>query len=115
MIDLVRGQNAMVAAALEAATPVAVSERELTLAFPPGADFLKRKAEQDEHRRVAADAMRTTTGQSLSLRYELREEPSAPASAGAAVLDGEELVRRFLEEFDGEEIFEDETHQAEAG
>jgi hypothetical protein len=113
VVDLVRGENALVAALLADARPVDVSDSELVLAFPAGADFLKRKAEQDEYRRLASEALRTVTGQRLTLRYELREElPEAPATAEAPVLSGEELVRRFLEEFDAEEIHEDEPQEA---
>jgi DNA polymerase III subunit gamma/tau len=104
VVDMVRGQNAMLAALLADARPVTVGERDLTLAFPSGAAFLKRKAEQEDHRRVTAEALRTVTGQALMLRYELREEPEAEEEAGTAVLSGEELVRRFLEEFDAEEL-----------
>jgi DNA polymerase III subunit gamma/tau len=114
VVDLVREQNAMLAALLADARPVAVSEREVTVAFPPGADFLKRKAEQDEHRRVAADALRTATGQALGVRYELRDLAPVDEAPQVPVLSGEELVRRFLEEFDAEEILEDEPHEAEA-
>jgi DNA polymerase III subunit gamma/tau len=105
VLDLVRGQNSMLATALAAARPVAVGERELTLAFPGGASFLKRKAEQDEHRRVAAEALKTVTGHRVALRYELREEEDEESlQAGEPALSGEELVRRFLEEFDAEEL-----------
>jgi hypothetical protein len=112
---MVRGENAMLAALLADARPVAVSERELTLAFPSGAAFLKRKAEQDDHRRVAADAFRTVTGQRLALRYELRHADAlTPEPATPPVLSGEELVRRFLEEFDAEELHEDDSDQPKA-
>jgi hypothetical protein len=104
VVDQVRGANAMLAALLADARPVAVREREVTIAFPSGAAFLKRKAEQDDHRRAAAEAFRTITGQALILRYELREDDDEPAQAGEQVLSGEELVRRFLEEFDAEEL-----------
>jgi DNA polymerase-3 subunit gamma/tau len=107
VVDLVRTDNAMLAGALEAARPVAVGERELTLAFPGGASFLKRKAEQDDYRRVAADAVRAVTGHRLALRYELREGNGGEEQPD--VLSGEELVRRFIEEFDAEEILEDES------
>ena len=40
VVDLVRGENAMLAALLSDARPVAVHDRELTLAFPGGAAFL---------------------------------------------------------------------------
>jgi DNA polymerase-3 subunit gamma/tau len=115
VVDVVRGRNAMLAALLADARPVAVSEREMTLAFPPGAAFLKRKAEQDDHRRATAEALKTVTGQALTLRYELREAVAADVQAGAPGLSGEELVKRFLEEFDAEELLDDlDTDQGEA-
>ncbi|MBV9048636.1 MAG: DNA polymerase III subunit gamma/tau [Solirubrobacterales bacterium] len=107
VIELVKQGNAMVAALLADARPVAVSDRELTLAFPVGAAFLKRKAEQDDYRRAAADAFRTVTGHGLTLRYELRDIEPGDEQQENDVLSGEELVRRFLEEFDAEEILDD--------
>jgi DNA polymerase-3 subunit gamma/tau len=100
VVEQVNRSNAMLAHALANTRPVAVTERELVVAFPTGADFLKRKADQEDHRRMAADALRTLSGQALALRYELRdlETPDAPA------LSGEELVQRFIEEFDAEEL-----------
>ena len=119
VVDLVRNDNAMLAGALAAARPVEVRDRELILAFPGGAAFLKRKAEQDEYRRAAADALKAVTGRRLSLRYELREQTyddgDSVTPPGEASLSGEELVRRFLEEFDAEEIFEDDPEHGEAG
>jgi DNA polymerase III subunit gamma/tau len=114
VVDLVRTGNPMLAGALEACRPVAVGERELTLAFPAGASFLKRKAEQDDYRRAAAEALSAVTGQRLALRYELRDVKETDEASEAEVLSGEELVRRFLEEFDAEEILEDEPEQGEA-
>ncbi|MBV8217572.1 MAG: hypothetical protein JO325_03845, partial [Solirubrobacterales bacterium] len=111
VVDLVRGENAMLAALLSDARPVAVKERELTLAFPGGAAFLKRKAEQEDYRRVAGEALQTVTGRRLVLRYELRDEDEEPQ--GEAVLSGEELVRRFVEEFDAEEVLEDDPEEGE--
>ncbi len=119
VVEQVKERNAMLAALLADAKPVAVSERELTLAFPSGADFLKRKAEQDEHRRAAVEALRAVSGSALGLRYELRDgEDERGGPEGATGLSGEELVRRFVEEFDAEEILDEEpnpdTEQREA-
>jgi DNA polymerase-3 subunit gamma/tau len=115
VVEVVRGGNAMLAALLADARPSSVSERELTLTFPPGAAFLKRKAEQDDHRRVAADAFRAVTGRPLVLRYGLRESDDPQYEpAGAPPLSGEELVRRFLEEFDAEELRDEDQDQREA-
>ena len=87
---------------------MALDERELTVAFPPEAAFLKRKAEQDDHRRAAAEALRTVTGRALGLRYELRERRARGAGGAAtATLSDEELVERFVEEFDAEEILDE--------
>jgi DNA polymerase-3 subunit gamma/tau len=110
VVELVKERNAMLAALLADARPVHVSERELTLAFPPGAAFLKRKAEGDDHRRVATEALRAATGHALVLRYELREAEEIAGPAEQA-LSGEELVRRFLEEFNAEEILDDPDHE----
>ncbi len=112
VVDLVRAENAMLAALLSDARPVAVKERELTLAFPGGAAFLKRKAEQEDYRRVAGEALKAVTGRRLALRYELRDDEEQPK--GEAVLSGEELVRRFMEEFDAEEVLEDDPNEGEA-
>ena len=112
VVDFVRQGNAMLAATLEAARPVALSGQALTLAFPSGGAFFKRKAEQDDYRRAAADAVRSVTGATLALRYELRDNAPAQADDGSG-LTGEELVRRFMEEFDAEEVLDD-TNQEEA-
>ncbi len=112
VVDLVRAENAMLAALLSDARPVAVKERELTLAFPGGAAFLKRKAEQEDYRRVAGEALKAVTGRRLALRYELRDDEEQPE--GEAVLSGEELVQRFMEEFDAEEVLEDDPDEGEA-
>jgi len=103
----------MLAALLKDARPVRVSDRELELAFPPGAAFLKRKAEQEDHRRAAADAFRSVSGRALSLRYELGSEELA-GEADEQVLTGEELVQRFLQEFDAHELLEDDPNENEA-
>jgi DNA polymerase-3 subunit gamma/tau len=112
VVDLVRAENAMLAALLSDARPIAVRDQELTLAFPGGAAFLKKKAEQDDYRRVAGEALQAVTGQRLVLRYELRDVEDEVSSANQ-VLSGEELVRRFMEEFDAEEVFEDEPNEGE--
>ncbi len=114
VVEIVRGQNAMLAALLADTRPVGVSDRELTIGFPAGAAFLKRKAEKEDHRRITVEALRTVTGAPLALRYELREAEEDDGDGDAPTLSGEELVRRFLEEFDAEELFEDEPNEREA-
>ncbi len=111
VVDITRGANALLAALLERARPIAVSERELTIAFPADAEFHKRKAEQEENRRATADALRNVTGASLALRYELHEAAVAPEASDSAEPTGlseDELVRRFVEELDAQEIADPE-------
>ncbi len=107
VVDVVRQSNAMLAALLADARPVALAERDVTIAFPAGAAFLKRKAEQDDHRRATAEALRSVTGTALALRYELRDDTAAPADSDQPAITGEELVKRFMEEFDAEEVLDD--------
>jgi DNA polymerase III subunit gamma/tau len=110
VIDLVRQENAMLSALLADARPVALMNGTLTVAFPVGADFLKRKAEQDDYRRATADAFRAVTGNALTLRYELRDPEEEHVPVGAPALSGEELVQRFKQEFDAEELDDDELN-----
>jgi DNA polymerase-3 subunit gamma/tau len=112
VVEQVRDQNKMLAALLKDARPVRVSDRELELAFPPGAAFLKRKAEQEDHRRAAAEALRAVSGHTLALRYELGGEELVQVE-NDAVLSGEELVQRFLAEFDAQELLDDEDSDNE--
>ena len=109
VIDLVRKDNQMLAALLADARPVALQEHDVTVAFPSGKAFLKRKAEQDDYRRVTAEALRAVIGSPLVLRYELRDEPEpADPAAEPGGLSHEELVKRLVEEFDAQEVLDDE-------
>ncbi|HZO79427.1 MAG TPA: DNA polymerase III subunit gamma/tau [Solirubrobacteraceae bacterium] len=112
VVAQVRERNALLAALLAEARPTATGESELTLAFPAGAAFLRRKAEQEEHRRLAAEVWRGVSGCPLALRYELGDNDEH--EDGAPALSGEELVRRFIEEFDAEELHEEDSEQREA-
>jgi hypothetical protein len=107
----------MLAVLLESARPTAVTERELVLSFPVAAAFYKRKAEQDDYRKAAAEAVRNVTGAGLALRYELAEAlPEALESEphlAVTPMDDDELVRKFVDEFGAEEILQDD-HEVES-
>jgi DNA polymerase-3 subunit gamma/tau len=117
VVDVVRQDNQLLGALLADARPVSLNGDDVTLAFPASKAFSKRKAEQDDYRRVTADALRTVLGTSLALRYELRDpDESAPAGTPTAPPPGlsqEELVRRLVEEFDAQEVL-DENPDPEA-
>jgi DNA polymerase III subunit gamma/tau len=106
VVETVGAGNGMLAAALAESRPVAVAAGELTVAFAPDQAFHKRMAEREGNRQEAAEALRTVLGQPLRLAYEVRDDlPGAPAQQ---TLEGDELVRRFVAEFDAEEIVEEE-------
>ena len=94
--------NALCAAMLVETRPVAVDGAQITIAFSHDADYLMRKAEDDEYRACAADAVRTITGAKVQIVYVLGE-PAAAAEPDDPPTDSE-WVERFVAEFDAEEI-----------
>jgi DNA polymerase-3 subunit gamma/tau len=108
VVEAVRASgNAICAAALAGAQPVAVEEGQVTVAFPPGAEYQRRKADDDEYRACVSAALRTVTGAKARIAYVLQERaPDAPPPEPQA-LSEDELVRRFVAEFDAEEILPD--------
>ncbi|MCW2971490.1 MAG: dnaX [Solirubrobacterales bacterium] len=104
VIDLVRRDHAMLGAVIEAARPVAVDGEDLTLAFASTAQFLKKKAEVRANREAVGEALQAVTGGGWRLSYELRDEPAGQEESQAGEDSEEEWVRRFMEQFDAEEI-----------
>jgi DNA polymerase III subunit gamma/tau len=101
--EAVTEENGMLGAALGAARPMAVDGDRLTVAFPPDAAFVKKKAEAN--RDLVARALRGLTGHSLTVAYELREDARP---AGPELLGEEQLIERLRAEFAAEEVFEEE-------
>jgi DNA polymerase-3 subunit gamma/tau len=109
VLEAVLAENALCAALLADATPVAVDGPLVTIAFPSDADFMRRKADDDGYRRCVAEALRAVTGSKPQITYVLADAPAAEehAEAVAAPPTEEEWVRRFVAEFDAEEIVPD--------
>jgi DNA polymerase-3 subunit gamma/tau len=108
VIDAVKASgNAICAAALADAQPVAVEDGQVTVAFPPGAEYQRRKADDDEYRACVSAALRTVTGAQAHISYVLEERSGEAAAAAPPALSEDELVRRFVAEFDAEEILPD--------
>jgi DNA polymerase III subunit gamma/tau len=86
--------------------PAPLADAGLTLAWPESSAFSKRKAEDPANRELIAGAIRSVTGASLRLAYELRADADVPARATAAAtaLSEDDLVQRFKDEFDAEEL-----------
>jgi hypothetical protein len=104
VVELVRGEHAMLGALIAEARPVAVDGEDLTLAFSSTAQFLKKKAEDPANRTAVGEALRALTGERWRLSYELRDEPAEQDRREPGEPTEEEWVRRLMEEFDAEEI-----------
>jgi DNA polymerase-3 subunit gamma/tau len=125
VIEAVKSENALCAALLADAMPVAVDGAQVTVAFAPKADFLRRKAEDDGYRRCVQTAVRTVTGAKAQIAYVLADAPIDPEGEPATVAPPteDEWLQRFVAEFDAEEILPDpepgpdpgSTTESEAG
>jgi DNA polymerase-3 subunit gamma/tau len=103
VVELVRGEHALLGALIAAARPVAVNGEDLTLAFASTAQFLKKKAEAPANRMAVGEALQAVTGGRWRLSFELRDEPHGEDQQPDERSE-EEWVKRFMEEFDAEEI-----------
>jgi len=108
VVELVKGENGLLAACLVEARPVAVDGEDLTVAYPVSAEFHKKKAETPASRAAVGEALRSLTGVRWRVSYELREELDASGDGDAAERSEEEWVARFMREFDAEELTEAE-------
>jgi DNA polymerase III subunit gamma/tau len=100
--ETLRPDKPALAGLLAEAKPVSVDGQELVIAFPTGATFKKRLAEDRANTEALAGAVRTVAGAPLRPRYELREglEPDAAPEP----ISEEEWIERFKQEFNAEEI-----------
>jgi DNA polymerase-3 subunit gamma/tau len=103
VVDLIRAENAMIAALIAESTPVALEGSELMLAFAPSAAFLKKKAEDPANRAIVTGALAQVCGVRLQPSYELRED-GAEQPAQRSDPGREDLVERLIAEFEAEEL-----------
>ncbi len=97
------GEDApMLAAALHDARPAGLGDGELTVAWPESAGFSKRKADDPASKETIARVIRAVTGSSLRLAFELRDDAALATGPATPQLTEEDLVNRFVEEFDAE-------------
>ena len=106
--DAIAEDREVLGHAIATAAPVALEGDRLTIAFPPGASFVKKKAEQG--RDLVANAVRGMTGHSLALAFELSDSVAPPP--GPAALDHDELIARLREEFAAEEVFDEPDEES---
>ena len=101
VLATIRSSNALLGAMIEEAEPVALDGRRLVLAFAEDAAFQRQKAEDRASRTALAQAVSEVTGCAVSLDYESRARAAKPS---APPLSADELAKRLMEEFDGEEL-----------
>jgi DNA polymerase-3 subunit gamma/tau len=94
----------LLAAVLRDARPAELSGADLTLAWPESATFSRRQAEDPPKRELIAQAIRAVTGASLRVAHEVRADHETVEAAPEPQLSDDELVQRFMAEFDAEEL-----------
>jgi DNA polymerase-3 subunit gamma/tau len=110
VIESIQGERPLLAEHLKVARPSALGDGELTLAWAESSGLSRRKAEDPPNRELIGRAIRAVTGASLRLAHEMRDV--APAAA-APTLTEDELIERFVEEFEAEILPAPETQPEE--
>jgi DNA polymerase-3 subunit gamma/tau len=105
VIESIQAERPLLAEHLKVARPSALGDGELTLAWAETAGLSKRKAEDAANRELIVRAIRAVTGAGLRLAHELA--PDTPEES-APTLSHDELVERFVEEFEAEILEEPE-------
>jgi DNA polymerase-3 subunit gamma/tau len=112
VVELVRTDNALLGACIEEARPVEVTGEDLTVAFSATAPFLKKKAENPDNRAAVTAALRDVTGRRWRLSYELHDELAGGGGDGPGALSEEQWLKRFIDEFDAEELPSEDAARA---
>ncbi len=110
VVDAVRAENGMLAACLGSAQPVALAGSTLQIAFPTSESFAHKKCDDLANRELVAEALRSVTGHRLSPDYELRDELAMAEEPPPLTED--EVIARFKEAFDAEELTHDDDAEA---
>jgi DNA polymerase-3 subunit gamma/tau len=107
VLDGVCASNQLLGAALSEARPVELREHELVVAFAQADGFNRRIADSPEHRAIVEDAVRGLAGRPLRIAFELRDLEPESGAAPEEPPSEDEIVARFVTEFDAEEIVSD--------
>ena len=116
VLDEMRQQGAgLLSAVVGHARPVGLDAdaRTLTIAFPPDSAFNLRKADGKESREVVANAIGTVLGAPLRPVFTMLEEGAHETDADQAAAGGDDLLERFVTEFDAEVVADEEPEQAD--
>jgi DNA polymerase-3 subunit gamma/tau len=108
VLERLASESPMLAGALREARPAELADQGLTIAWPQASAFTKRQADDPAKKEMLVQAIRAVTGASLRLAHEVRADhdvSGSPAAAAAApALSDDQLVERFMAEFDAEEL-----------
>jgi DNA polymerase III subunit gamma/tau len=105
--DAVCAENQMVGIAISDARPVELRDDELVVAFAQEDRFNQRQAALPEHKAIVEGAIRGLAGRRLRVSFELRDLAPEAAEEAAQPPSEDEIVARFVTEFDAEEIVPD--------
>ena len=111
VIESIQAERPLLAEHLKVARPASLGQGELTLAWAETHGLSKRKAEDAANRDLIGRAIRAVTGASLRLAHELRAE--TPGAEAAQTLTADELIERFVEEFEAEILPEPDPESEE--
>jgi DNA polymerase III subunit gamma/tau len=109
VLDSLRADKGALAASLSEAQPVELRGKQLVVAFDQDDGFNRRMADHPGDRTAVEEALRHLAGADLKIAYEHRDlgnddhEPQPPSE--------DELVNRFKDAFDAEEIVPDDDPQ----
>jgi DNA polymerase-3 subunit gamma/tau len=115
VVQLVRSEHALLGACIDEARPVQVDGEELTLAYPFSAEFNKKQAESPANRAALGEALGALAGGRWRLRYELRDTPETEDGGGADGRSEEQWVKRFIDEFDAQELTDEDAELEQPG
>jgi DNA polymerase-3 subunit gamma/tau len=105
VLEAVRAENQLLGALLSEARPLELRGGEVVIAFSEDEAFKRKMADGRQNRTTLEEAIRSLAGSGLRVCFELRPpDEVAPAGAAAPPPSEDELVARFVAEFDAEEI-----------
>ena len=111
VIESIQAERPLLAEHLKVARPAALGSGELTLAWAETHGLSKRKAEDPANRELIGKAIRAVTGASLRLAHELRRRRAGGRASRR--LSADELIERFVEEFEAEILPEPDPESEE--
>jgi DNA polymerase-3 subunit gamma/tau len=116
VLEIVRAENQLLGALLSEARPVELRGGEVVIAFSEHEAFKRKMADGRPNRTILEEAIRSLTGSGLRVCFELRApEEVAPGGVAAPPPSEDELVARFVAEFDAEEIIPEPDVSNEEG